>query len=95
MTLEHKRKELMFSECANPNCKKPFDHREERFFRFSKAYLDGRRTSRYPLCAAPLVVWGLLEKYTLGCQEGWGVVMTLQCVDLPQEQDSRRFVAVA
>jgi hypothetical protein len=30
-------RELMFSECANPDCKKPFDYREGRFFRFRKA----------------------------------------------------------
>ena len=31
----------MFSACANPDCKKRFDYREGRFFRFRKAYLAG------------------------------------------------------
>ena len=87
--------ELMFSECANPDCKKPFDYREGRFFRFSKACLaGGKRLNTH--CVEHLWLCGICsEKYTLAYQEGWGVVMTLQRVDLPEEQDSRRFVAVA
>jgi|KBSMisStandDraft_5_1062788.scaffolds.fasta_scaffold583431_1 hypothetical protein len=85
----------MFSERANPDGKKPFAYREGSLFRFRKAHLaGGKRPHTY--CVRHLWQCGICsEKYTLAFQEGWGVVMTLQSVDLPEEQDPRRFVAVA
>jgi hypothetical protein len=69
----------MFSECANPDCKKPFDYREGRFFRFSKAYLAGGKRPK-TRCVQHLWLCGIcLERYTLAYQEGWGVVDIAAC----------------
>jgi hypothetical protein len=85
----------MFSAYANPDCKKTFDYREGRFFRFRKAYLaGGKRPNTH--CVQQLWLCGSCsEKYTLAYEEARGVVMTLQRVDLPEERDAVRFVAVA
>ena len=85
----------MFSACANPDCKRTFDYREGRFFRFRKAYLaSGKRPNTH--CVQHLWLCGnCSEKYTLAYEDERGVVMTSQRVDLPEERDDCRFVAVA
>jgi hypothetical protein len=85
----------MFSACANPDCKRTFDYREGRLFRFRKAYLaDGKRPNTH--CVQHLWLCGnCSEKYTLAYEDERGVVMTLQRVDLPEERDACRLVAVA
>ena len=85
----------MFSACANPDCKRTFDYREGRFFRFRKAYLaGGKRPNSH--CVQHLWLCGnCSEKYTLVYDDERGVVMTLQRMELPEERDACRFVAVA
>jgi len=85
----------MFSACANPDCKRTFDYREGRFFRFRKAYLaGGKRPNNH--CVQHLWLCGnCSEKYTLAYEDERGVVMTLQRMELPEERDACRFVAVA
>jgi hypothetical protein len=85
----------MFSECANPDCKKPFDYRQGRFFRFRKACLVGGWHPNTH-CVQHLWLWGSCsEKYALAYQDARGVVMTLQRAELPAEQEFCRLVAVA
>ena len=86
----------MFSACANPNCKKGFDFREGRFFRFRKEHLAGDEPPNTH-CVQHLWLCGnCSERYTLAYEETLGgVVMTLHRLDLPAEQDTCRFVAVA
>jgi hypothetical protein len=38
----------MFAKCCNPECEKPFDHREGRLVRFSKAPSTGRPVGNQP-----------------------------------------------
>ena len=87
----------MFSECANPDCKKPFDYREGRFFRFRKAYLaGGKRPNTH--CVQHLWLCGSCSKrYTLAYEDERDVVILLQCTDLAPsgEHDVGRLVAVA
>jgi|SRR6188472_1192646 hypothetical protein len=97
MTLEHERKGTMFSESANPDCKKPFDYREGRFFRFRKAYLaGGKRLNTH--CVQHLWLCGSCSKrYTLAYEDERDVVILLQYPDLAPsgEHDVGRLVAVA
>jgi hypothetical protein len=85
----------MFSECANPDCKKPFDYREGRFFRFRKAYLTGgRRPNTH--CVQHLWLCGNCAKgYTLAYADERDVAIILQRLEPSEEQDVSRLVAVA
>ena len=85
----------MFSECANPDCGKPFDYREGRFFRFRKAHLAGGKRPNVHCVQHLWLCGGCSEKYTLAYEDSRGVAMTLRRVDLLEEQDGCRFVAVA
>ena len=88
-------REFMFSACANPDCKINFDHREGRFFRFRKEHLAGDELPNTH-CVQHLWLCGrCAEKFTLAYEEARGVVMTSHCMDLREEQDACRFVAVA
>jgi hypothetical protein len=85
----------MFSACANPDCKKTFDYQEGRLFRFHKEPLasDGPSNSH---CVQHLwLCRSCSERYTLTYEEARGVVMTAHFMDLPEQQDTRRFIAVA
>jgi hypothetical protein len=85
----------MFSECANPDCKKEFDYREGRFFRFRKAYLDGRRRPNTH-CVQHLWLCGSCsKKYTLGYEDERDIAIILPHLQPSGEQGVGRFVAVA
>jgi hypothetical protein len=85
----------MFSACANPDCKKRFDYREGRFFRFRKEHSAGDEPPNTH-CVQHLWLCGKCsERYTLAYEEAQGVVMTMHRMDLPEELDTYRFIAVA
>jgi hypothetical protein len=95
MTLDFEQGDSMFSACANPDCKKKFDYREGRFFRFHKSCLAGDSPPNTH-CVQHLWLCGKCsEHYTLAYEGARGVVMTLHRMDLPGERDICRFVAVA
>jgi hypothetical protein len=85
----------MFSVCANPDCKKTFDYQEGRLFRFHKEHLASGGPSNTH-CVQHLWLCGSCsERYTLTYEEARGVVMTVHYMDLPEQQDTCRFIAVA
>ena len=84
----------MFSACANPDCKKEFDYREGRLFRFHKAHPAGE----VPPNAHSVQHFWLCEKcseeYTLAYEGVRGVVIEYRA-DVSGTDQPSRFVAVA
>lgn len=84
----------MFSVCANPDCRTPFDYRQGRLFRFHKHYPAGERlrnthgVQHFWLCGV------CCAAYTLEYQDGSGVLMKGQ-PETPDSLDTLRLVAGA
>ena len=84
----------MFSACANPDCKKKFDYREARLFRFHKAHLVGepspntRSVQHFWLCGK------CSDDHTLAYEDVRGVVIR-HGADLLEPKEACRLVAVA
>ena len=88
-------REFMFSACANPDCKTRFDYQEGRFFRFHKEHLASDGPANAHCVQHHWLCGKCSERYTLAYEEARGVVMFVHHMDLLEELDTCRFVAVA
>lgn len=83
----------MFAECANPECRVPFDYRQGRFFRFPKRH-DSVETPNthsvqyFWLCA------GCCREFTLQYSEDTGVLLRNR-LDVVFDLEVSRFIAAA
>ena len=83
----------MFSACANPECRAPFDYHEGRFFRFHKAHsredapANTHSVQHFWLCG------NCSGTYMLDYQDGWGVRMSRRCDISSQDQECRLIAA--
>jgi hypothetical protein len=84
----------MFSECANPDCHILFDYREGRFFRFHKEYPCGETPPNTHSVQHFWLCGKCSELYTLGNEEGRGIVMRHR-PEISIHRGALRFVAAA
>lgn len=84
----------MFSVCANPECRTPFDYQQGRLFRFHKNHPDNEKppnthsVQHFWLCSACCGV------YTLEYQEGEGVLIKGR-PETSDKAEELRFIAAA
>jgi len=83
----------MFAECANPECRVPFDYRQGQFFRFHKRHDSGETPNTHSvqhfwLCA------GCCQEFTLEYSEENGVLLRNR-PDGAFKVEVSRFIAAA
>jgi len=84
----------MFLACANPDCKKEFDYREGRLFRFHKAHPAGEAPPNTHSVQHFWLCGKCSEEYTLAYEGVRGVLIRYRA-DVSEPEEAFRFVAVA
>jgi len=84
----------MFSTCANPDCKKEFDYREGRLFRFHKAHPAGEAPPNTHSVQHFWLCQDCLTEYTLDYHTDLGVLLLGQPIK-KKKSETCCFVAAA
>ena len=83
----------MFSACAHPNCRAPFDYRGGRSFRFHKAHGPGEKAPNTHSVEHFWLCEYCSGEFVLSYRDGLGVTI-LHRQDISPEPDERQLAAV-
>ena len=84
----------MISECANPQCRAPFDYRGGHYFRFHKVQQPGEQRPNTHCVQHFWLCHGCSAEYTLNYQADRGVFLLRQ-PEISNKREACCFVAAA